>query len=67
MQSIIDCWVSCILDLDTLLAFSIIGIDEIALKKEHHSFVMIVTARRSEGELLLLTILPNRTKESVSS
>lgn len=67
VQTIIDRWVSRTLDWEGLPSFATLGIDEIALKKGHRSFVVIVTARRSEGELLLLAVLPNRTKETVRS
>lgn len=67
VQTIIDRWVSRTLDWEGLPSFATLGIDEIALKKGHRSFVVIVTARRSDGELLLLAVLPNRTKETVRS
>lgn len=65
VQTIIDRWVSRTLDWEALPSFATLGIDEIALKKGHRSFVVIITARRSDGELLLLAVLPNRTKETV--
>jgi transposase len=45
--------------LDTL------GLDEIALKKGHRDFVVIVTARIASGRIVLLGVLANREKETV--
>jgi len=46
-------------DLDTL------GIDEIALKKGHGEYVVIVSARTKAGALSVIGVLPNRLKETV--
>ncbi len=51
-QTIVDRWIGTELDWDTLPAFGIIGIDEIALKKGHRSFVVIVSACCAPGELI---------------
>ena len=42
----------------------VIGMDEIALRKGHRDFVVIVTLRR-EDDIALLGVLPNRKKETV--
>jgi transposase len=47
--------------------FAILGIDEIALKKGHRSFVVIVTARLPDERLVVLAVLPNRTKATLVS
>jgi transposase len=46
-------------------ALKVIGMDEIALRKGHRDFVVIVTLRREDGGLALLGVLPNRKKETV--
>jgi transposase len=43
----------------------ILGLDEIALKKEHRDFVVIVTARLGNERLIILGVLPNRQKDTV--
>jgi transposase len=43
----------------------VLGLDEIALKKGHDDFVVIVTAQDRAGQLHLLAVLPDRTKERV--
>jgi transposase len=45
----------------------VLGLDEIALKKGHRDFVVIVSARLPEGRLALLGVLPNRDKETVKA
>ncbi len=58
-------WVSTTIDWDTLPPFTTLGIDEIALKKGHRDYVAIVTARLESGRLIVLTVLPDRTKATL--
>jgi len=67
VQTIIDRWLATELDWDAVPWFDTIGTDKIALKKGHRSFVVIVSARCPTGELHVLAILPNRTKETVQT
>jgi len=46
-------------------ALGVIGLDEIALKKGHRNFVVIVTARLTEDRLVILAVLPDRQKDTV--
>ena len=46
-------------------ALAVLGLDEIALKKGHRDFVVIVTARLADGRLVLLGVLPDRKKDTV--
>jgi transposase len=46
-------------------ALGVIGLDEIALKKGHRNFVVIVTARLAGGRVGILGVLPDRQKDSV--
>jgi transposase len=46
-------------DLETL------GIDEIALTKGHKNFAVIISVKQADGRLRLVSILPNRKKETV--
>src|SRR3970282_585346 len=43
----------------------VVGLDEIALKKGHRNFVVIVTAGVAEGRLAILAVLPDRPKDTV--
>ena len=44
---------------------SVLGLDEIALKKGHRDFVVIVSARLPNGRLAILGVLPDREKATV--
>ena len=44
---------------------NVLGLDEIALKKGHRDFVVIVSARLREGRLAILGVLANREKDTV--
>jgi transposase len=41
-------------------------VDEIALLKGHRDFVVIVTARLADGQVVLLGVLPDRKKKTVA-
>ncbi len=43
----------------------VMGIDEIALKKGHKDYVVIVTARLDDGQVKLLAVLPDRKKKTL--
>jgi len=46
-------------------ALGILGLDEIALKKGHRDYVVIVTALMANGQLVILGVLPDRQKDTV--
>jgi transposase len=46
-------------------ALGVLGLDEIALKKGHRDFVVIVTARLAEGRVVILAVLPDRQKDTL--
>jgi transposase len=43
----------------------VLGLDEIALKKGHRDYVVIVTARLDDDRVKVLAVLPNREKDTV--
>jgi transposase len=43
----------------------VLGLDEIALKKGHRDFVVLVTARLRDGQVVILGVLPDRAKVTV--
>ena len=45
---------------------AVLGLDEIALKKGHRDFVVIVTARLAAGRIAILGVLPDRDKTTVT-
>jgi transposase len=46
-------------------SLNVLGIDEIALKKGHRDFVVIVTARLADKRLVILGVLENREKDTI--
>jgi transposase len=46
-------------------ALGVLGLDEIARKKGHRDFVVIVTARLADNHVALLGVLPDREKATV--
>lgn len=46
---------------------SVLGMDEVALKKGHSNYVTLVTARLWDGHLAILGVLPGREKKTVKS
>jgi transposase len=45
----------------------VLGIDEIALKKGHRDFVVIVSAHLETGDVVVLGVLPDRQEKTVES
>jgi len=62
---VLDRWIATEIDWASMPAFSVLGIDEIALKKGHRDFVVIVTARLPDTRLIVLAVLPDRTKATL--
>jgi transposase len=62
---IVDRYICAEVDWSQYAALETIGLDEIALRKGHRDFVVIVTARLKHGRVVLLGVLENRQKETV--
>ena len=54
-------------DWQKIKAIPLLGIDEIALKKGHKDFVVIVSAINEQGEKHILAVLPDRKKDTVKA
>ncbi len=63
----LDRWLAAEVEWANVPPFAILGIDEIALKKGHRSFVVIVSARLPDERLVVLAVLPDRTKATLVS
>jgi transposase len=50
-----------------LTRLEVLGLDEVALKKGHNDYVVIVSARLNNGQLKVLAVLPDREKETVKA
>ena len=57
--------ISATVDWGQYTALGVVGLDEIALKKGHRNFVVIVTARLVDGRVVILAVLPDRQKDTV--
>jgi transposase len=57
--------ISASVDWGQYTALGVVGLDEIALKKGHRNFVVIVTARLADGRVVILAVLPDRQKDTV--
>jgi transposase len=64
IQGVVDRLIETKMDWTPITALTVIGIDEIALKKGHRDFVAIVSAY-IDGELRVIGILAERTKAAV--
>lgn len=65
LEGILDRWIATTIDWQALEPFTVLGIDEIALKKGHRDFVAVLTAKSATGRLHVLAILPDRLKTTV--
>jgi transposase len=61
----IERWMTPDIAWEALPPFTVLGMDEIALKKGYRDYVVIVTARLSTGRLMVLAVLPDRTKATL--
>ena len=64
---IIDRYIAIWVDWLELTRLEVLGLDEVALKKGHQDYVVIVTARLSDDQLKVLAVLPDREKETVKA
>lgn len=65
VTGVIDRWVETEVDWDEFKQIEILGIDEIALKKGHRDYVVLVTTPLIPKGVKVLAILANRKKETV--
>lgn len=52
-------------DWEQIERLEVLGLDEVALKKGHRDFVVLITTRQADGQLKLLGVLPDRKLETV--
>jgi transposase len=65
VEGIVDRWISREVKWAEVKRVKLLGLDEIALKKGHRDFVVIITARSATGEVKVLAVLPDRQKQTV--
>lgn len=67
IQTILDRQVDTDVDWEKVKEIETIGIDEIAIKKGHNSYVTIVSAKEKDDTLFVVAVLNGRDKDSVRS
>jgi transposase len=65
VEGIVDRWINREVQWAEVKGVKLLGLDEIALKKGHRDFVVIVTGRSASGEVKVLAVLPDRKKQTV--
>lgn len=65
IEGIVDRWINREVQWGEVKRVKILGLDEIALKKGHRDFVVIVTGKAMSGEVKVLAVLPDRKKQTV--
>jgi len=65
IEGVVDRWIDTEVKWAEVKGVKVLGLDEIALKKGHRDFVVIVTARVATGEVRVLGVLPDRKKQTV--
>jgi transposase len=67
LEGIINRYIHQKVDWQAIKTIPLLGIDEIALKKGHKDFVVIVSAINEQGEKHILAVLPDRKKDTVKA
>lgn len=67
VTGVIDRWLSPQVNWRDVGQLKIIGLDEIALKRGHRDYVVLVTTPLATGSVEVLAVLPNRQKQTVVS
>jgi transposase len=65
IEGVVDRWIRREVQWREVKRMKILGLDEIALKKGHRDFVVIVTGRSESDEVKILAVLPDRKKQTV--
>lgn len=66
IEGILDRCISSTVDWDAYDRLGCLGLDEIALKKGHRDWVVLVTAKLDAGGVAILAVLADRKKETVA-
>lgn len=67
IEGILDRHIQRQVDWSAMPELELLGIDEIALKKGHKDFVVIVSGLTAQREKFILAVLPDRKKETVKA
>ena len=67
IDGILDRWIERAVDWDPWERLGVLGIDEVALKRGHRDFVVLVTVPLEGGGVEILAVLADRKKETVAA
>lgn len=65
VEAIIDQYIATKVDWQAFETLGVLGIDEIALKKHHRAYAVVITTRQTDGNIRLLAVLADRTEAAV--
>lgn len=67
VEGVLDRWIATEVSWDEYAFIGTLGLDEVALKKGHRSYVTIVSMPLVEGGMAILAVLPDRKKQTVTA
>jgi transposase len=67
IEGLLDRWIERAVDWDAWERLGVLGLDEIALKRGHRDFVVLVTVPLEGGGVEILAVLADRRKETVAA
>jgi transposase len=67
IAGILDRWIERAVDWDAWERLGVFGLDEIALKRGHRDFVLLVTVPLEEGGVEIVAVLADRKQETVAA
>jgi transposase len=65
LEGVLDHYLKAKVDWSSFQRLDTLGIDELALRKGHGNFVVLITSRQSDGAVRVVTVLPNRERATV--
>jgi transposase len=67
LEGVLDHYLAAKVDWASFARLDTLGIDEIALRKGHRDFVVLITSRQADGQIRVVTVLPNRERNTVET
>lgn len=65
LEGVLEHYLHAQVDWSSFARLDTLGIDEIALRKGHGDYVVLITSRQADGTVRLVTVLPNRERTTV--
>ena len=67
VEGILGRWVSTTVDWSQFTTLETLGIEEIALTRGHGNYVAVISTRDTQGQVVILAVLPDRLKATVKA